>query len=347
MMKPAVAVVVPVYNKSKYFARCVDSILNQSYRKIRAYLVDDGSTDGSGAVCDAYEQRDSRVRVIHKQNEGPMKTALRGAMESTEPYVMFVDSDDWIEPEMISEMVRHLTGSCPEVVCCGLQIDREWNGTSVQEDNAASPGTYIGERLQKEIRERILGNEHRLILVSRCVKLFSRKLILDNAHWCDASIRMGDDLNVVIPALLDAERIVVLDHAFYYHYIFDQASLVHSYDPAMYQNMIRLREIIGAFLQEKEVPDAGQMADREFLVLLFSVMKNELRSGQQDQAERIRAICKGSHIRNLIRQTGFKAADPVNRLLLFMMRRPDFMRIWFVRSVFRLRDRIAGHSQAE
>ena len=346
-MEPAVAVIVPVYNKSKYFARCVDSILNQSYRKIAVYLVDDGSTDGSGAACDAYEQRDSRVRVIHKQNEGPMKTALRGAMESTEPYVMFVDSDDWIEPEMISEMVCHLTGSCPEVVCCGLQIDREWNGTSVQEDNAASPGTYIGERLQKEIRERILGNEHRLILVSRCVKLFSRKLIVDNAHWCDASIRMGDDLNVVIPALLDAERIVILDHAFYYHYIYDQASLVHSYDPAMYQNMIRLREIIGEFLREKMVPDADRMADREFLVLLFSVMKNELRSGQQDQAERIRTICKGSHIRDLIRQTGFKAADPVNRLLLFMMRRPDFMRVWFVRSIFRLRDRIAGHSQAE
>ena len=92
MMEPAIAVIVPVYNKSKYFARCVESILNQSYRKIAVYLVDDGSTDGSGAVCDAYERRDSRVRVIHKQNEGPMKTALRGAMESTEPYVMFVDS---------------------------------------------------------------------------------------------------------------------------------------------------------------------------------------------------------------------------------------------------------------
>ena len=72
MLEPTVAVVVPVYNKSKYFARCVDSILNQSYRKIRVYLVDDGSTDGSGVACDAYEQRDSRVRVIHKQNEGPM-----------------------------------------------------------------------------------------------------------------------------------------------------------------------------------------------------------------------------------------------------------------------------------
>lgn len=347
MMEPAVAVIVPVYNKSKYFAHCVESILNQSYRKIAVYLVDDGSTDGSGAVCDAYERRDSRVRVIHKQNEGPMKTALRGAMESTEPYVMFVDSDDWIEPEMISEMVRHLTGSCSEVVCCGLQIDREWNGTSVQEDNAASPGTYTGERLQKEIRERILGNEHRLILVSRCVKLFSRQLILNNARWCDASIRMGDDLNVVIPALLDAERIVIMDHAFYYHYIYDQASLVHSYDPGMYQNMVRLREIIGEFLREKMVPDADRMADREFLVLLFSVMKNELRSGQQDQAERIRAICKGSHIRDLIRQTGFKAADPVNRLLLFMMRRPDVVRVWFVRSIFRLRDRIAGHSQGK
>ena len=347
MLEPTVAVVVPVYNKSKYFARCVDSILNQSYRKIRVYLVDDGSTDGSGAVCDAYERRDSRVRVIHKQNEGPMKTALRGAMESTEPYVMFVDSDDWIEPEMISAMARHLTGSCPEAVCCGLQIDREWNGTSVQEDNAAPPGAYTGEQLQKEIRERILGNEHRLILVSRCVKLFSRKLIVDNAHWCDASIRMGDDLNVVIPALLDAERIVIMDHAFYYHYIFDQASLVHSYDPAMYQNMVRLREIIGEFLREKKVPDAERMSDREYLVLLFSVMKNELRSGQQGEAERIRAICKSSHIRDLIRQTGFAAVDPVNRLLLFMMRRPDFVRVWFVRSVFRLRDRIAGHSQVK
>lgn len=340
MNEPSVAVIVPVYNKSDYFARCVESILRQTYQNIAVYLVDDGSTDGSGAVCDEYAEKDSRIRVIHKENEGPMKTALRGALESTEPYLMFVDSDDWIEPEMISDMVQHLSGSQSEVVCCGLRIDQEWNGTSREEDNAAAPGEYTGERLKTQIRRRILGNEHRLILVSRCVKLFSRKLILDNARWCDPSIRMGDDLAVVIPALLDAERIVILDHAFYYHYIFDHSSLVHRYDASMYRNIVKLRGIIESFLAAKEVPEPKRMADREFLVLLFTVMKNELRGGQKDCIGKIKAICGDSHVPELLRSTGFEPEEPVNHLLVFAMRKPTAMRIRIVRLIFRVRDRV-------
>lgn len=99
-MEPLVSVIIPVYNVERYLRRCVDSVLNQTYKNLEIILVDDGSPDGSPAICDEYAQIDSRVKVIHKENGGLSSARNAGMAVATGEYIGFVDSDDWIDPVM-------------------------------------------------------------------------------------------------------------------------------------------------------------------------------------------------------------------------------------------------------
>lgn len=101
-----VSVIVPVYNVQEYLARCVDSILAQTYRNLEVILVDDGATDSSGAICDRYALQDARVRVIHKANGGLSSARNAGIDIASGEFLEFVDSDDWIEPDAVESMLE-------------------------------------------------------------------------------------------------------------------------------------------------------------------------------------------------------------------------------------------------
>lgn len=109
---PAVSIIVPVYNVKKYLRRCIDSILAQTFTDIEVLLVDDGSTDGSGAICDEYAQRDNRVRVFHKKNGGVSMARNLGLDKATGKWVMFVDSDDEVTPQICERLLLHATERC-------------------------------------------------------------------------------------------------------------------------------------------------------------------------------------------------------------------------------------------
>ena len=97
--KPAVSVIVPVYNVEPYLRRCIDSLINQTLQNIEIILVDDDSTDGCGNICDEYSARDARICVIHQENSGLSEARNAGIERARADYLMFVDSDDWVEPE--------------------------------------------------------------------------------------------------------------------------------------------------------------------------------------------------------------------------------------------------------
>ena len=105
-MNPTVSIIVPVYNAEKFLNRCVDSILGQEYKDFELILVDDGSKDMSGAICDAYAKTDGRVAVIHKENSGVSDTRNKGIEKAKGTYLQFVDSDDWLTPDATKLMVR-------------------------------------------------------------------------------------------------------------------------------------------------------------------------------------------------------------------------------------------------
>lgn len=119
MDRAKISVIVPVYNVEQYLARCVDSILAQSYENLEIILVNDGSRDGSGGLCDAYAAKDSRIRVIHKENGGLSSARNAGLDMASGDYVAFVDSDDWIEQHAYEWMMAQMLGRDVKLVCAG------------------------------------------------------------------------------------------------------------------------------------------------------------------------------------------------------------------------------------
>lgn len=119
-----ISVIVPVYNSSRYLQRCINSILKQSYRDFELILIDDGSTDDSGLICDNFASIDDRITVIHKINEGVSSARNLGIKISNCDYITFIDSDDWIEPLYLEKLLFEIKSSnCSIVICGGKDLD--------------------------------------------------------------------------------------------------------------------------------------------------------------------------------------------------------------------------------
>ena len=117
-MNELISVIVPVYNGEQYLPLCVDSLLTQTYKNLEILLVDDGSRDGSPALCDEYAARDGRIRVIHQENQGVSGARNTGLSHATGAYVTFVDGDDYVEPDYLERLYRNLVDHHGEFSCC-------------------------------------------------------------------------------------------------------------------------------------------------------------------------------------------------------------------------------------
>lgn len=133
-----ISVIVPIYKVEKYLNRCVDSILSQTYKNIEIILVDDGSPDACGEICDGYIEKDSRIKVIHKENGGLSDARNAGIEAAYGEYIIFVDSDDYIVPTMIEEMIEALIASKADLCICNINYVDE-NGAVINNQNMRSP----------------------------------------------------------------------------------------------------------------------------------------------------------------------------------------------------------------
>lgn len=119
MEQPKISVIVPVYKVELYLRECVDSIIGQTYRNLEIVLIDDGSPDNCGAICDEYAEQDNRVRVIHQSNCGLSAARNIGLETATGDYIGFVDSDDWVEPELFQLLAEEIDASGVDIAICG------------------------------------------------------------------------------------------------------------------------------------------------------------------------------------------------------------------------------------
>ncbi|MEA1010164.1 glycosyltransferase [Bacillus cereus] len=207
-----ISLIIPVYNAEKFLPRCLESIRNQSYRDLEIILVNDGSTDRSGLICDEYAQKDKRFKVIHKKNGGVSSARNVALSIASGAYIGFVDPDDWIEPIMFEKLHELIQKNQVDIAICGY-IRENIDGDILQE--TVAPSIKVLNRT--EALNSILDvNEFRGFLWN---KLFSSKLFHENfeIHF-DENIHFCEDLLFCCKAILNAENIVY-DSTPYYHYI--------------------------------------------------------------------------------------------------------------------------------
>lgn len=330
-----ISVIVPVYNAEDFLERCVDSLLNQTYQNLEIILVDDGSGDDSGNICNRYADEDERVKVIHKENGGLISAWKRGVQESTGAYLCFIDSDDWVDLIMIEELAKKLTGSEKEIISSDYVIEHE-NGNKQYVWQALAPGEYGKAELRHKIVPQLLGNEKRFVCMSRCMKLISGNLIKNNMKYSNPIINMAEDTTIMLPSLLDCERLVIMDHKAWYHYAYVTSSIVHKYDRGMFANMQLLREIILQVIKDKliglEREQLKQQADKEYILLLLLVIKNEARGNAKGYRRNIASICTDEEVVRIVRRTQMSLSEKSNKLLYLTLRYPNFFTISMLRA---------------
>ena len=175
MMK--ISVIVPVYNVEKYLDKCLETIVGQTYSDLEIILVNDGSTDNSGAKCDDWAKQDNRIKVFHKNNGGLMSAWKHGVEKATGNYIGFVDSDDWIDFNMFEVLLKASIDNDAELVVCSFI--HETNNPYPQEtflDN----GIYSREDIEQKIYPILIRKEfysQRGLVPSRWTKLFKKDIL--------------------------------------------------------------------------------------------------------------------------------------------------------------------------
>jgi glycosyltransferase involved in cell wall biosynthesis len=221
-----ISVIVPIYNVKDYLIPCIESIINQIFTDLEIILVDDGSTDGCSEICDKYQEIDSRILVIHKENEGLVSARKAGLKAAHGSYIAYVDGDDWIEPIMYEHMYQELCRQDVDIVMCGRYEDT--GKISREVFHGIPEGRYGKEELINYVYpQMIVGDDffEWMIFPGLWDKLFRRKCVEMFQYMVDNRITMGEDAACTYPCLLNADSIYII-HQCLYHYRQTTSSMV-------------------------------------------------------------------------------------------------------------------------
>ena len=233
-MKPLVSIIIPVFNKKKYFPRCIESVLSQSLKEIEIVIVDDGSVDGTGAICQEYAEKDKRIVLLRQENEGAGMARNRGIWAASGEYIAFVDADDYVKPDMYELLYAEACRKPVDMVCCDYTFcDRHLK---------SYPIISFGERMEfgrEELRSRLLlsmigaPSHEKLDIpyqVSIWKALYKRETLLKCSEWFPSErVMISEEMLFHIRFFEYAQNAVYLPAAPYF-YCENEDSLTATYD---------------------------------------------------------------------------------------------------------------------
>ncbi len=224
-----VSIIVPVYNIEEYVSECIESILKQQYRFIEVIIVDDGSTDSTLSVCEEYKRNDDRINVIHKDNGGVVSARQTGIEAARGEFVVFVDGDDWIEPDMISTMLNGI-GSA-DLISTGVLWEKDVNKVYRMVDRF-DPGLYEKSDLCK-VYSKMLYDKDRDIMHPLTSWIYNKMYRLSLAkeihRELDTGLSFAEDSVFLYKYILRCDSFIVL-HSCHYHYRYRPGSAIHKMD---------------------------------------------------------------------------------------------------------------------
>ena len=286
---PKVSVIVPVYNAEKYLSECVDSILGQTLKDIEVILVDDGSTDSSPEICDLYILNDSRVKVIHKPNGRAASARNAGLKIAKGEYIAFVDSDDWISPEMYEKMLE--TGA--DVCLCDYMHFREGQETPFTQPNIRG-GFYNKDQIRQEVYPHLVmdGIEYP-VTISNCVMLIKRSVITENDLAYREDIWISEDAPFGSEVLYCANSFAYLKSQKFYHYRVTDGSASKTYKTWWWESFLKINEETEKFFEKCQDYDFTQQIKSNMFYLaraeIYYILNDRLLS-KKEQNEKIRSV---------------------------------------------------------
>lgn len=335
-MIPVLSVIVPVYDVEDYIERCVESLRGQTLRGIEILLIDDGSTDKSGAICDEFAKKDTRIRVIHKKNEGQGIARNCGIDVARGKYITFVDSDDYMEKEAYQYLLERAEMYQADVICFGYSKDDQ-HGNSMYRSKIRGR-QYLGEEVNKEYILHFFGDDPKdddMRGVSACMSVYRMDLI--NKH----EIRFPSERQVLSEdTIFNLEfcrfaKIAVSCDNIFYHYCIQNNSFSRGYSRERLEKTAKFMELLSGYAREFEIEDIT--ANRIKMVLWVSLL-DAIRKEVDGKAfydysvirRSIYEICNRKYILEMINSLNTKGMGIKQKLFYQCMKHKQYFLLIFM-----------------
>ena len=294
-----VSVIVPVYNAESVLHYCVDSILNQTFKDYELILVDDGSTDGSGALCDEYALTNENVLVKHMENQGVSVARNTGIELAKGEYICFVDSDDYVEKDFLQEMVGKAEEGFDFVLTAYQWVD-DYNC------NAFKTVIYIEKESYSVADKNSLMNLSNLVLLSQpWNKLFKREIIIDNHIRMPENISLGEDTVFVFRYLscIIERRFCVINKPLYYYFSNNADSLLNKYRDNLFEISVKLNNYLYEEVKKWKLPDEQlrmfyNSCYYRMENVLFNTFREENKASRKEKLRRNSITIKSADFQN-------------------------------------------------
>ena len=263
-MEPKISIIVPVYNVEQYLERCVESLINQTHKNVEIILVDDGSKDNSGKLCDELAQRDSRIVVYHKENGGLSDARNYGIDKATSDYVGFVDSDDFVDEDMYEILLSNLLKYDSEISFC--RLNDVYNDEITKDNTENKPYLMTSEQAIKMVLEA------KVFSVTAVNKLY-KKSLFDQIRFDKGKI--AEDAFIMVDLLSRCEKIAATEAKKYY-YMHRENSITTQKFTSKFLNVIEAYEKNAKIVSDK-YPDLKYQADTRICWAYFYVLDRLLK----------------------------------------------------------------------
>lgn len=305
-MSVKLSVIVPVYNVEQYIERCIESIRNQTLKEIELILVDDGSKDKSGLLCDQAAEQDLRIKVIHQENTGQGIARNAALKIARGDYIAFVDSDDYVEKETYQKIIEQMELNGSQLGCFGYSQDNQ-NGEIVYRAKIAQK-VYKSEEIKKKFILHFFGDDPKeddLRGVSACMSVYKRDVIEKNAIFFQSERKIFSE-----DTLFNLEYCKYIDSAVavsesYYHYCLKEDSFTKGYKKDWFELTAYFTEVLGTYAKYYGIEE--MVANRIRMILwvsLIDCIKQEVRlKGKMSVLQiknRIAGICNKPKVVDLI-----------------------------------------------
>lgn len=274
-----ISVILPIYNAGRYLAVCLDSLIEQTYKQLEMILVNDGSMDNSLEICKAYAERDSRIMIIDKENEGVAIARNVGLEAATGEYVAFVDPDDWVEKEMYESLLAWLKKWASPICLCNFYKDTKRRSFPKCFD--FKDEVLEGEAIVEKLVNGMIGvpdllPKNTMVMGSVWRGLYKRSFIEENNLRFVPKLTIMEDLVFMVQVLLKCEK-VAIDQGIWYHYVQHASSALHRYNHQLWEDQLVVYEqlehsLLAANLLEEEMRNR---LDFRFIGMVLTAIKNE------------------------------------------------------------------------
>ena len=275
---PIVSVIVPVYNVESYLCRCVDSVLEQSFTDYELILVDDGSSDSSPIICDAYAKDNEKIKVVHKKNGGLADARAAGFERAAGEYILFVDSDDYIHRDMLEQMVSSMKTQQADLTICAYFEKRELREKAFLlpfQEEMISGKDHIIESYVKPM----IGAETESSLVPGflCIRMMKRELI-QKSYFLSERIYYKEDHAFNLLYIDSVKTIAVVNKPLYYYCVNDN-SLTNRYRENKWEMYSNLLFFYMDYIKKREIENCQKRLDHFLLAAFFASVDNAVLSG--------------------------------------------------------------------